>query len=428
MRSLLWFLGSCLLAVVIAIGVRYNNGLVLVVLPPWRVDFSLNFFIAALLLAWVFAYFLLRSILFSLGLPARARAYRAARQREDATRMLEDAIRLLFEGRYGQALRRAEGVWEKDHACGTAALIAARAAQRLREYEKVALWLERAGTFAPMEKFAEKPAEKSAEPAAKADPETRAAALMIGAESAVEQGEYERALLLLAELQRLHGRHIAALRLELRARQQTGDAEGVLKLVRQLEKRGGLPPEVARAIRAKAHTDAVRRQKDDAGALLDYYRHLRREEQSPRLALAVAENLHAQGEDDKAASLIEAALAEHEWLPELAALYGELDAADGSRTLLARIARADAWLEQHPEDSRLLLALGRICERQQLWGKAKRYLEASLALDPDRETCLALAHLLDRLGETEAANRYFRKAAETGARLPRKKPADGSPP
>jgi HemY protein len=388
MRGLFWFLGLCLLAVVVAIGVRYNNGVVLVLLPPWRVDFSLNFFLAVSILGSAFAYFLVRGILLTLGLPARARAYRATRQREEAARMLEESIRLLFEGRYGHALRHAQSAWEKGYAPGTAALIAARAAQRLREREKLASWLERV------------------------DSAGRAAALMIGAEAAVEQGEYETALSRLQELQHLHGRHIAALRLELRARQQTGDAEGVLKLARQLEKRGGLQADAARAIRAKTHADALR-QEEDAGRLLAYYRRLRREERTPRLALTVAERLHRQNEDDAAASLIEAALAEHEWSPELAALYGRLDTEDGSRALTARIAKADEWLGQHPEDSRLLLALGRMCERQKLWGKARNYLEASLALDPSREACLALARLLDQLGETDAANRCFRRAAET---------------
>jgi HemY protein len=106
-----------------------------------------------------------------------------------------------------------------------------------------------------------------------------------------------------------------------------------------------------------------------------------------------------------------AAQEDDDWLPELAALYGQL-AAPSSKALTARIARADGWLLQHPEDNLLLLALGRMCERQQLWGKAKSYLEASLSVRASRETHLALARLLDALQETEAANRHFRLAAE----------------
>ncbi|MDR3322835.1 MAG: heme biosynthesis protein HemY [Zoogloeaceae bacterium] len=389
MRGLFWILGLFFLAVCASLLAQHNDGLVLVVLPPWRADFSLNLLILVLLAAFILGYVLIRSLLFTLGLPKRARAYRVTRQKEQAGVALEEAIRLLFEGRFGQALRRAEAGWKTGHMPGTSALIAARAAQRLRETEKLALWLERV----------------------RVAPEAQAAALMIEAEMAVELGDFQTALLRLQELERQHGRHIAALRLELRARQQLGDASGVLKLTRQLEKRGGLQAGVAQAIRVKAHQEALGQRQGDAAQLLEYFNGLRREERTSRLALAVARSLHRLNEDDHAAPIIEAALAEGEWSSELVALYGQLGSASG-KTLIARIARADEWLCQHPEDSHLLLALGRLCERQKLWGKAQSYLEASLALGPSRAGFLTLARLQDGLGNTAEANRYFRQAAE----------------
>jgi hypothetical protein len=66
---------------------------------------------------------------------------------------------------------------------------------------------------------------------------------------------------------------------------------------------------------------------------------------------------------------------------ELAGLYAECRGGD----TLGRIARAEKWLEKHPEDARLLLALGRLCREQQLWGKAQSYFEASLACSQVRK-------------------------------------------
>jgi HemY protein len=390
MRGLFWLLGIFFLAVAISLLAHYNDGLVLLVLPPWRIYFSLNFLVLVLLLAFVTGYVLLRSLSFTLNLPSRARAWRVERQKEEDAQGLEEAVRLLFEGRYGHALRRAESVWQKGHMAGTAALIAARAAQRMREAEKMTLWLEQAR---------------------QASPDTNAAALMIGAEMAVELGDFQSALDHLEALQKQQGRHIAALRLELKARQRSGNAEEVLKLTRQLEKRGGLPSEVAHAIRQRTHQEALIERQGDATQLLKYFNGLRRKEQSPRLALSVAESLHRLNEEDAAAELVESALEDGEWMSELAALYGQLQG-DTGKTLTARIAKAENWLQAHPEDNRLLLTLGRMCERQQLWGKAKNYLEASLAVKAERENCLALARLLDHLGETASANRYFRQAAE----------------
>jgi HemY protein len=60
----------------------------------------------------------------------------------------------------------------------------------------------------------------------------------------------------------------------------------------------------------------------------------------------------------------------------------------------------------------LLLTLGRLCMRQELWGKAQSYIEASLALQPTQEGHMALAALMERLGKPQEAGRHFRRSAE----------------
>lgn len=392
-RALFGLLGLCGAAVVAALLTRQSDGFALIVLPPWRLEISLNLLILLVVVAFILTYFLVRGIGLTLGLPARARAWRAQQQREAVARVLEEAIRLLFEGRFGQALRHAEAAWRARHAPGTAALIAARAAQRLREPAKVAEWLERARSAAP---------------------ECTPAALMIGAEMALELQDFQGALDQLQALQRRHGRHIAALRLELRARQGLGDVAGVLKLLRQLEKRAGLRPEAVREIRRKMHQEALRQRENDSAQLREYFNALPPEERDPRLVLATARRLSRLGAESDAAVLIETALEDGPWSSELVELYGQLGDASG-KALTARIAHAEAWLGRHPDDARLLLALGRLCVRQKLWGKARTYFEAALALNPSRAAHLALAHLLDSLDEADAAQTHFRRAAEIEA-------------
>jgi len=118
--------------------------------------------------------------------------------------------------------------------------------------------------------------------------------------------------------------------------------------------------------------------------------------------------LEAHGE---AQSLIEATLGdgsdEAAWSTDLVALYGHLQGDD----LTGRLGRAEQWLQKHPEDAGLLLALGRLCVRQRLWGKAQSYLEASLAVAPSRDAHLELARLFDQLERTDEANRHYRASA-----------------
>ncbi len=389
MRGLFWILALSGLAVAIALGARLNDGYVLLVVPPWRAEVSLNFFILVLLALFGVFYAVARVVLATFAMPRRVREYRARRQRDQAGFVFQDAVRLLFEGRFGQAMKKATEAHGSGTAPGLSALIAARAAQRMREPEKQQYWLEHAKTD---------------------DPRTEAATLMLEAEMANEERRFDDALAALDKLQGKQGRHIAALRLELRARQGSGDWDGVLKLVRQLAKRDALAPEVVSEIRTQAHLANIVKRRSDQGQLIAYLRGLPDDERGRRVSLAAAKALVALDAGNEAQKLIEATLDKADgdtWQSELAAIYGHL--AGGEQT--ARIARAEAWLRKHPDDAVLLIALGRMCQRQRLWGKAQSYLEASLSVEASQEAHLELARLLDQLDKAEAANQHYRASA-----------------
>ena len=393
MKGLFWVLLLAGLAVAAALGARLNDGYLLLVVPPWRAEISLNLFIIALFGLFLAFYAVLRILAATFGLPQRVRDYRMRRQRDQAGLVFQDAVRLLFEGRFGQAMKKAAEAHGNGTAPGLSALIAARAAQRMREPEKQRYGLEHARTD---------------------DPRTEAATLMLDAEMANEERRFADALAALGRLQGKQGRHIAALRLELRARQGTGDWDGVLKLVRQLAKRDALPAEVVREIRTQAHLAGIARRGSDRAELASYLRNMPEEERGRRVVLAAARALMAAGGDGDAQKLIETALERgdgDDWQAELAAIYGRLTG--GEQT--ARIARAEAWLRRHPDDAVLLMALGRMCQRQRLWGKAQSYLEASLSVAPSQAGHLELARLLDQLDKPDEANKHYRASAQLNA-------------
>ncbi|MBS1140639.1 MAG: HemY, N-terminal [Proteobacteria bacterium] len=389
MRGLFWILALFGLAVAVALGARLNDGYVLLVIPPWRAEVSLNLLILVLLALFLVFYGVMRVLSATFGLPKQVRDYQARQQRDKAGLVFQDAVRLLFEGRFGQAMKKATEAHAAGTAPGLSALIAARAAQRMREPAKQQYWLEHAKSD---------------------DPRTEAATLMLDAEMANEERRFDAALDALEKLQGKQGRHIAALRLELRARQGAGDWGGVLKLVRQLAKRDALPAEVVREIQTQAHLASIAQRSADSGKLISYLRSLPNEERGRRVVLVAVRALSASGADAEAQKLIEVALdnpGEDIWQPDLIAIYGRLTG--GEQT--ARIAKAEGWLRRHPDDALLLMALGRMCQRQRLWGKAQSYLEASLSVAVTQETHLELARLFDQLGKTEEANKHYRASA-----------------
>ncbi|MEQ8315619.1 MAG: heme biosynthesis HemY N-terminal domain-containing protein [Gammaproteobacteria bacterium] len=115
-----------------------------------------------------------------------------------------------------------------------------------------------------------------------------------------------------------------------------------------------------------------------------------------------------------ASKIIEDALSKH-WNAALVNLYGQKDYGASDRQLLV----AESWLKPNPSDSVLLLTLGRLSMRNQLWGKAREYYETSIKLAPSAEAYGELGRLLKHLGEEEAGETYLQSYNELlGADLP----------
>ena len=76
-----------------------------------------------------------------------------------------------------------------------------------------------------------------------------------------------------------------------------------------------------------------------------------------------------------------------------------------------RIAQAERWHERHPSDATLLSTLGMLCIKDQLWGKAKQYLERSLALEETAKVHILLASMAEHRAATETALDHYKRAA-----------------
>ncbi len=387
MRTLLWLLTLAALAVGLALAARYNDGYVLLVLSPWRVELSLNLMLLLQVGGFALLYFSTRIVSHALHLPGRVREFRLRQQKEKAGRALSEAMRFSLEGRYSHALKRAQIAHDAGHAPGLAALLAARAAHAMRDEPREAEWLARAAGF---------------------DDEIRNARLMTEAELYLNNRRHADAQGIIDVMASSGQRHIAALRLSLRAHQALGNWREVVRLVRQLERHRALSSEQAAPLRLRAHLEALRLIPADASALLAYWRDIpTHDRHAPRLASEAAKHLTAAGDRLHAARIIEDAL-DAEWDSSLLDTYGDCQGSD----VLTRIAQGEDWLKRHPRDARLLLMLGRLCRQQQLWGKAQSYLEASLSQEASREAHAEMAQLLDHLERTDEANRHYRLAAQ----------------
>lgn len=388
MKGLLWLLAAFALAAGLSVAMRENEGYLLLVYSPWRIELSLNLFLILLAVAFAAVYFLVRVVAHTVQMPAYVRAFRRRQGEKSARVALSLALQALFEGRFGRAAKLAGQAHDAGESRALAALTAARAAQRLRNFSLRDAWIARARS---------------------ADPDWRQATLATEAELLLEERRYDGARAVLLELHAGGARHIATLLALLRAEQGLGDWGEVIRIARLLEKRDAMPREALQGIVVNARVAMLSRKELDLHAVAECWQTIPAAEQRlPKIAGAAARAWTDLGDARAARGVIEAALGES-WDPELVLLYSECPGEEA----VSRIERAEGWLAAHPQDPELLLTLGRLCARRELWGKSRSYLEASLALSPGREVHIALARLYERIGIEAEANRHYRAAAQS---------------
>jgi len=168
----------------------------------------------------------------------------------------------------------------------------------------------------------------------------------------------------------------------------------------------------------QAAADCERRRKEDPEATLEPLtrlwdelpRFVRRDEYTIRDYAGLLARL---GDEGQAETLLRKVLRNH-WSDELINLYGRLEGHQPDEQLII----AEQWLKHRTNNPELLLALGRLSLRNELWGKAREYFETSLKLRRNRETLAELSRLNAHMGEEEASIKLLMQGLETDHGLP----------
>jgi len=393
MRFFLWLVLLFSIAIIVAVGAHFDPGNVVLFYPPTRVDMSLNLFLVLALALFFAVHYILNGIATARDLPGKVAAYRREKREREGNRALREALKALFEGRFGHAEKAAKRAVESPENAGLAALIAARAAHRMSQAERRDLWLS----------------------AIQDDAALKTARLMTTIELLVDNHQPEQALSAVKELNASGTRHIHALRLALKANQRARKWSEVLRLLRSLDNHNALHPAVSRRMRELAYEDLLLDRNHDAESIRNLWQTVPLIDRlRPFVAVRAAETFNACGLHDEARSVVERALAA-EWDDKLVRAYRKSAAPESTPTLLAQIDRCESWTADRPNDAELALTLGTFCLKQKLWGKAQRHLEQALsdAVEPAtvREAHLKLAQLHEALNHAEQAATHYRQCA-----------------
>lgn len=377
-KTLSWILGLFALSVGLVVAARYNSGYVLIVFSTHRIELSLNFAVALLALVFAALHVLARALTAALRLPVEVRRFHEDRRAEQGRASFMSGLQAYLEGRSGRAEKAAAAALVVDYEPALSAVIAARAAHETRSFEARDRYLA-----------------KLEEVGASTDYLRR----ITQAELLLDERRYLDAL---AVLEKIQDKHTASLRLELKAQQLARNWDRVEALLPLLGKRNVYDPAALSQLQRTATAELLKRRAIDLDRLREAWQKVPPELASDELvAKAAAESFLHLGAGEDARRILEAAL-EKQWDSQLVLLYAE----GLGPNAVDRIQKAESWLPKHPRDASLLMTLGRLCAHASLWGKARSYFEASLAVEPSHTAHLELARLETAAGEHEAAQHH----------------------
>ncbi len=241
--------------------------------------------------------------------------------------------------------------------------------------------------------------------------------VLLKADVAIAQNQFEASLVFLNNAKSLAPKSTAVLLRLMRVYQSMGDWHALETLLPELEKSKVL-----------SSTELVSLKEDVAykrlgvfGVELDNTEPTKRSDvrpaidacwqslpkpvkQSPHFVERYCHLLVLLGAETEVEALIRTVLKDG-WHSKLVALYGALQHVDAKRQLN----QLEHWRETHADDSELERALGRVCLRSELWGKAKGHFLRSLELSPLAETYVELARLLAQLGEKDKSLEAYKE-------------------
>ena len=273
--------------------------------------------------------------------------------------------------------------------------------------------------------------EASSEYLRHADHKAPGAEIAIGITQAQLQlsgGQLEQALATLTHLHKKVPNHAYILKLLKQAYTRLNDWQAIAKLLPQLKKHKVVDENQYRDIEKQvfeALFEQAYKQGRSQNSIDQKIRPANKvwnslsaqQRRNPLMLFRYTHSLVLLGAEDKAERLLRENLSKH-YSTSLIRLYGVIKGKDTNKQLLT----AESLLSERTNDPELLLTLGRLAMRNELWGKAREYFEASLRLRKCIDVYNELGRLLAHLDEHEKSSRYFREglnlATDTVVPLP----------
>ena len=386
MKYLFSFFAIIFLAVSAGLLAHEDSGYVLFGRGYNTLEMSLSLFLVVLILSYILGYALVRFIFRSWGMPDKLKHWRLSKQENKARKSALQGLINLSQGQWKKAERLLTRSVKHSDMPLLNYLSAAKAAQKLNSPERRDHYLSLAHKSMPDADFSVK---------------------LTQAELQFAHGQNEQALATLVHLHSLSPKHPHIMVLLSRLYQQLKSWDDLRKLLPELQKNKVFTDKELHELEKEIYLELLHDSKwnSDTRKLQQLWQKLSRDlKKDSELIKRYCRALIQLKQNDEAELIIRNTL-KKEWQPELVKLYGLVKSSQPEKQLTF----AESLSRDHDNNPLLLLTLGRLCMHNDLWGKARAYLEASVGNKELPETYKELGLLMEYLNEPTLAAEYKKK-------------------
>ena len=383
MRYLVLIVVGLALAILAGNLLSYDSGLMLFSYAGYSIQMSLSVFVFLSLLVFVAVYFLVRLLWGLWRLPRNVNRWSRHRRHRRAEKLLNRGVLAELEGDW----KEAENAYKRSATYSSKPMVNYLAAARAAQQQGA---MDRRDTYLGLAHDAES-----------------SPGLALGLTQAklqLGQGQTEQAYATLNQLVDEQGddRQINTLLLEVAS--DLGEWSQAQEILSDARKRKSISRDNLR-LRQQAIYAGQLREASDLAQLDNCWEQVpgKLREELSIIEAYVEASIRLERTADCEGILRKAI--KKEWHDSLVRLYGLVEANKLNRQLQF----AEKLIESHKNSAILHLSLGRLCIKLGLWGKARSYLQESIALQATAESCQAMAFLLEEQGEKEEAAIYFRR-------------------
>lgn len=386
MKQLFSFFAIIFIAVSAGLLAHEDSGYVLFGRGYTTLEMSLTLFLVLIFLSYIFGYVLIRSIVSTWSMPEHLKQWRITQQAKKARKTSLQGLINLSQGQWKKAERLLTRAVKYSDMPLLNYLSAAKAAQKQNAPDRRDHYLALAHKSMPDADFSVK---------------------LTQAELQFAHGQNEQALATLVHLHNLSPKHAHIMVLLTQLYQQLKSCEDLRKLLPELHKHKVFPDKKLLQIEKETYIELIQHTNWNAETekLQQLWQNISRElKKDSDLLSTYCHKLIELKKNDEAELILKNALRK-EWHPDLIKLYGLVKSSQLEKQLIF----AESLSKDHGTHPILLLTLGRLCMYNDLWGKARAYLEASIGHKELAETYKELGLLMEYLNEPKLAAEYFKK-------------------